>query len=256
MLQSTFIHIPGVGREKEKMFWRKNIHTWDDYLENYNFLQLGENTKEIIRKNCIVSKKQYELGNFWHFSENLPLNEHWRAYPDCIKNCCFLDIETTGLDKQNNKITTIGVYDGQESRVFVRGRDMDKFRDYIQNYSMIVTFNGRCFDLPFIKNNYPEICFNQFHIDLRFVMKELGYTGGLKRIEKEMGITRNDEIAEVDGFEAVRLWRRYKKGDNEALRKLIEYNIADVENLKIMMDMVFEKLREKLTIFHNESFPF
>ena len=76
-------------------------------------------------------------------------------------------------------------------------------------------------------------------------MKELGYAGGLKKIEKEIGICRDDDLDGVDGFEAVRLWYKYKKGDQAALDKLVKYNIADVENLKVMMEFAFEKLKEK-----------
>ncbi len=239
MLQSTFIHIPGVGKTYERKLWENRIITWDDFLENCNNLNLPREKSEVIRKNCIVSKKQFELGNHWFFSRSLPLDEHWRAYPSF--NCCFLDIETTGLDKQMNKITTIGVYDGEKSRVFVRGKDMDEFPEYIKNYSMIVTFNGRCFDLPFLKLTFP-VELDQFHVDLRFFMKRLGYTGGLKKIEKQMGITRSDEIDEVDGLEAVRLWKKYERGDEQALKKLVAYNASDVENLKPMMDSGFEMM--------------
>lgn len=245
MLQSTFIHIPGVGKTYEQRLWEENIKTWDDFVNNYHLLNLNKEKSETIRKNCIVSKKQYELGNHWFFTKGLPQDEHWRAYPAFKHKCCFLDIETTGLNKESNKITTIGVYDGQSSRVFVRGKDMDEFADYIRNYSMIVTFNGRCFDLPFIKLTFP-VDFDQFHIDLRFFMKRLGYTGGLKKIEKQMGITRSDEIDEVDGLEAVRLWKKYERGDQEALNKLVAYNASDVENLKPMMDEGFEMMKRKV----------
>ena len=84
---------------------------------------------------------------------------------------------------------------------------------------------------------------------LRYLMKDLGYSGGLKRIEKEVGINRDDELAEVDGFEAVRLWRRYKKGDLQSLELLKKYNEADVVNLKTLMEFTYGKLKEK-TLFN------
>jgi len=59
---------------------------------------------------------------------------------------------------------------------------------------MIVTFNGTCFDVPFIKKIFPEINFNQIHIDLRYFLKRLGLSGGLKIIENEMNIKRSDWI--------------------------------------------------------------
>jgi len=59
------------------------------------------------------------------------------------------------------------------------------------------------------------------HLDLRYMLKEFGFSGGLKKIERELGVVRDEEVANVDGFEAVRLWRRYERGDEEALRLLI-----------------------------------
>ena len=48
--------------------------------------------------------------------------------------------------------------------------------------------------------NYPKVA------------KEMKVPAALiKRIEKEIGITRSEEVEGVDGFEAVRLWKRYQK---------------------------------------------
>jgi uncharacterized protein YprB with RNaseH-like and TPR domain len=30
MLQQTFIHIPGIGKQTEKSLWANGIHSWDD----------------------------------------------------------------------------------------------------------------------------------------------------------------------------------------------------------------------------------
>ncbi len=173
------------------------------------------------------------------------MNLHWRAYPELKNNCCFLDIETTGLDKHNDDITMIGLYDGKESKVFINGKNLKDFQKEIVKYPMIVTFNGRCFDVPFIQNKFPKLNLNKFHIDLRFAMANIGYTGGLKRIEREVGIQRDSDLKEVDGFEAVRLWYKYKRGDKEALDTLVRYNIADIENLKTLMELTYTKLKEK-----------
>ena len=51
-----------------------------------------------------------------------------------------------------------------------------------------------------------------------------------------MGIQRDDEVENVNGFEAVRLWKKYKNGDVNALRKLLIYNKEDIVNLKYLLD--------------------
>jgi len=245
LLKSTFLHIPGIGADTECQIWKNDILSWDDFLENYHKLQLCSSKKELIHSHIRRSINAYDNKDYQFFCRNMPGRLHWRAYKELKDNCCFLDIETTGLDKHHDEITLIGLYDGKDSRFFVNGKNLEEFKDAVKDYAMIVTFNGKCFDLPFIKAKHPNISFDKFHVDLRFAMRELGYSGGLKRIEKLVGIDRGDELEEVDGFEAVRLWYKYKRGDNSALELLLRYNQADIENLKILMEFTFEKLKEK-----------
>jgi len=51
---------------------------------------------------------------------------------------------------------------------------------------------------------------NQVHIDLRYVLRSLGYTGGLKGCEKQAGIDRGN-LEGVDGYFAVLLWTIIKE---------------------------------------------
>ena len=51
---------------------------------------------------------------------------------------------------------------------------------------------------------------------------------------------------DIDGFEAVRLWRRYKKGDEQALQTLIKYNEEDIVNLKTIMEFAYDKMSQKI----------
>ena len=68
-------------------------------------------------------------------------------------------------------------------------------------------------------------------------------TGGLKQVERSIGIRRSENIAEVDGFEAVRLWKRWtSSGDRGARDRLVEYNIADTVNLRELADIAYRRL--------------
>lgn len=245
MLKNTFIHIQGMNKESESTLWQNDILSWDELLDKKEEIGFAERKKAAILQAVYESKKAYDEKNHSYFSDNMPSNMHWRAYPDFKDKACFLDIETTGLSREWHDITVIGVHDGEETKLFVKGKNMDAFEDELKKYSMIITYNGKCFDVPFIKSKFKNLKIDQMHVDLRYAMRELGYSGGLKRIEKEIGITRSDELDGVDGFEAVRLWKRYERGDEEALKLLLEYNKADVENLKIMMEFAFQKLKEK-----------
>lgn len=46
----------------------------------------------------------------------------------------------------------------------------------------------------------------------------------------------------MDGFEAVHLWHCYRRGDGQALQKLILYNLTDVVN---MVELVETTVRLK-----------
>jgi uncharacterized protein YprB with RNaseH-like and TPR domain len=70
--------------------------------------------------------------------------------------------------------------------------------------------------------------------------RRLGLDGGLKAIEREVGIDR--ELDDIDGWEAVRLWHRYERGDGDALDRLVRYNRADARNLEALSKRVVSAL--------------
>ena len=245
MLINSFVHIPGVSKSTEEFLWQSNILNWQDFFSHSHVLPISERKKVMIESHLKNSLQALRDKQFDFFKNCLSEKEHWRLYRELKHSCCFLDIETTGLSRHYHQITTIGIFNGKESKVFVQGQNMHEFAEEISKYKMIITFNGKTFDLPFIQQKFPEISLDKFHIDLRYPLAKLGFKGGLKKIERDLGISRDDEIGEMDGFMAVRLWHRYKRGDLDALELLKKYNIADVENLQHLMDFTFDKLKEK-----------
>jgi uncharacterized protein YprB with RNaseH-like and TPR domain len=74
-----------------------------------------------------------------------------------------------------------------------------------------------------------------------YLFKRIGYSGGLKKIEKQLNVDR--ELEDIDGREAVRLWKRYENNGNEdALDKLVKYNQYDARNLQSLLEIVHERL--------------
>ncbi len=161
----------------------------------------------------------------------LPTPETWQLYRDRPDEAVFLDIETTGLDPEEHEITVVGAMTGGQSAVFVKGVNLEEFPEYVAKRPLLVSFNGFRFDVPFLQARFPEARLDQPHIDLYFVLRLLGYRGGLKSIEKQLGIERDAKVREVEGVGAIRLWQRYCQGDAESLEQLIRYNLADVGNL-------------------------
>jgi predicted nuclease with RNAse H fold len=175
----------------------------------------------------------------------MPRSELWRLYPEFKRKTAFVDIETTGLSLYYDKITLIGIYDGRNYRAYIAGHNLDDFRDDVRQYGLIVTFNGSLFDLPFLRKAFPSLGLPG-HVDLRFFLRRLGFSGGLKSIEKRTGVTRPEEINDFDGFDATILWNRYVHGNADALRLLVEYNRADVVNLRALMEMGCRMMRSRL----------
>ena len=154
----------------------------------------------------------------------------------------YLDIETTGLSKHRNQITVVGIYDGTNVTQLVNGIDLnlENLENIISKAKTIVTFNGQRFDMPFILHHYPSVDISSAdHRDLMYLGWSLGIKGGLKSIERQFGISRDSGIS--DGLEAVRLWHSYKRGNDDALDKLLQYNQEDIVNLETV-ENIMEKM--------------
>jgi uncharacterized protein YprB with RNaseH-like and TPR domain len=168
----------------------------------------------------------------------LPNKLHWRLFDEYKTSTVYLDIETTGLN-YSDEITTCVLYDGKNIRYYVNGQNLDDLVADLKPYKTIITYNGKCFDVPFIEK-YFDVKLPQAHIDLRYVLASLGYSGGLKGCERQFGMSRS-ELEGVDGFFAVLLWQEYKKGKKIALDTLLAYNAEDVVNLEYLMHQAYNQ---------------
>lgn len=245
MLRSTFVHIPGIGYQTERKIWDNGIRTWDDFLSGTTEVPLSGRTKEFTHSYVRESKKHLEKKNHHFFVDKIPRRELWRAYHDFKDSTAFLDIETTGLDFESHQITLIGIYDGKEAKTFVRGKNLHQFPQEIKKFRNIVTYNGARFDLPFILSTFPKLSLNHLHIDIMYPLRRLGYTGGLKAVEKEVGIARSEDTDGLTGWDAVVLWKRHLRGDKNALDLLERYNLEDIANLETLSDLAYERLRKE-----------
>jgi len=236
MIEYTFRHINGVGEKREERIWRSYLYNWDLALE---YIKSHCPNETINRFENVFNKSRLNLeNNPEYFSKRLGSNQHWRLFRN-FKHCtAYLDIETTGLYPMWAKITTITLYDGKNIKCYINGRNLDDFLNDIKKYKLLITYNGKCFDIPFI-NYYFNCKLDQVHIDLRYVLHSLGFKGGLKACEKQFGINRKD-LNDIDGLMAIDLWYEYQNNGNEnALSTLLAYNIEDVINLEYLMHVAY-----------------
>ncbi len=232
MLHNTFIHIPGIGEKTEKKIWHAGIHTWPQWKPPLPSNLPQATIRRVSFYLDYYQDQQNDSASF--YASLLPPVQIWRLFPHFRNKTAFLDIETNGMPPSQCEITTIALYDGHAIYTYVQGDNLEQFVQDIKRYEVIVTYNGKNFDIPIIES-YLHTRIRQVHIDLRFILAKLGYKGGLKGCEKQLGIDRQ-ELNGVDGFWAVLLWRDFIERKNKrALKTLLAYNIADAVNLEPLM---------------------
>ncbi|MDW8026868.1 MAG: ribonuclease H-like domain-containing protein [Armatimonadota bacterium] len=239
MLVRTFLHFPKVGERRERALWRFGFFDWNSILS----LTAPPNWKHLWddwKREAELSLKALERTEASYFAQRLPKTFWWRAIPDFAERTLFLDVETDGTDK----ITVIGIADGKQFRAFVHGiDDFDEARDWLESASIVVTYNGNRFDLPVLRANFPHWQIPPLHIDLCPLLHRLGYKGGLKGVEAQVGIERSPQTQGLNGWDAVRLWWMWiDYGDDEALEILVRYNCEDVVNLRPLLNLAYQRL--------------
>lgn len=166
----------------------------------------------------------------------------------------LLDVETTGLSRYYDSITLVGWEHRGHYHAHVAGDDPGPLRRALREASALVTFNGKLFDVPFLRQEFPELEMPPVHVDLRFAARRLGLTGGQKAIETELAAATRDGV-DGDGAAAVILWHRYLAGDVSALRDLIAYNRADVRGMAVILDHLITSWGLRSSLF-SESISF
>jgi uncharacterized protein YprB with RNaseH-like and TPR domain/predicted nuclease with RNAse H fold len=254
MLQQTFIHIPGVGRQTERELWANGIHDWDDADRfEKRFGRVGARLQCKLDDYIPRSRLAIKQKDAAFFERLSILGEAWRLFPEFSDSCVYLDIETTGLSTVFDTVTMVGLYDGRKYQLFVDGDNLQELPQHLRKYSIVVTFNGSGFDLRFLKLAFPDLVLPPIHIDLRWVTRKLGMKGGLKEIESQLGICRPCEIEEMTGYDATVLWAKYLRGDEIALSQLIQYNTEDVVHLKAIMEIAYDRLARETAEFRESS---
>lgn len=237
-IQRSFIQVTGVGEKTEQSLWEAGVSDW---REGIDASCVGPTTSERLESFSKRATAELAERNISFFANGLPSGERWRLLESFRDHITALDIETTGLDPDRDVITTLTLHRTNETRTFVRDQDLtaERVADALADAGLLVTFNGSQFDIPFLEQSF-DLGIDNPHVDLRYPCRRAGWSGGLKRIEQELGIDRH--LPAVDGREAIRLWHRYRTGDAEALDRLIRYNREDTRTLLPIADRVVSTL--------------
>jgi len=247
MIRNSFVFLEGVSLRSEQNIWQQGVTDWGSFIDAGRIKGFSPKRKMYYSKQLRRAQRflfDYDSSFFTSF----PSSEAWRLYDHFRDDCLFLDIETTGY---YGDISVIGCFDGYDVMTLVKHRSLDKrnLKRIFRGKQLLVTFNGLSFDVPVIKRCFGDVLPDIPHLDLRFPLARLGYAGGLKSVERSLGIVRCKDSFGLVGSDAVGLWHEYLlTGSSKALDLLVKYNEGDIVNLKPLADFVFDHLSEDLKL--------
>jgi uncharacterized protein YprB with RNaseH-like and TPR domain/predicted nuclease with RNAse H fold/dephospho-CoA kinase len=244
MLQSTFIHLDGIGAQRESDLWRRGVSSWSELqrLQERQLKLFSANDKHVYGDGLQRSKTALEARDAEFFAKRLSSPDYYRIAYTFPEATIFLDIETTGLSTYYDDITLVGWSLNGEYGVHIRGQDPANLLEALNASKVIVTFNGSLFDLPFIRRFFPYLPIPTAHIDLRFLCRRAGLVGPQKEIEKTVGLQRPTELLDINGKIAPLLWFDYCRGHLSSLKTLIDYNRADIDGMRLLLDSAVTRL--------------
>jgi uncharacterized protein YprB with RNaseH-like and TPR domain len=250
VLRRTFQILSGVGEKTEQKLWQAGITSWADLREADDAQLPGrvERRREAHEEQLSMAEQHLADDHTAPFERWLPRGEIWRLLEEAGDRVMYLDIETTGLSYPEGRATVVGAHSEAEgTRLLVRGQDLraEAVEELFADAACVVTFNGRRFDVPWLEREFG-LSVDIPHVDLMYAFRRLDISGGLKSIETQLGLARDDEIDGVGGYEAVKLWRRWERGDHDALERLLTYNEADVVNMKPLADIAYDRLKAEV----------
>lgn len=244
MIRNTFVLLPSVGAKKEKAIWESGVLDWDSFIGADRVCAMKPEAKERADVVLTQASELLDEGDCASLADMTPKGEHWRLFGDFRDDAKYLDIETDGLSR-DALVTVVTIHSKKETVTLTEGIDLspETLADAMDGAKLLVTFNGSCFDVPVLRNSFPEVDWDVPQFDLRFASRKVGYRGGLKPLEIDLGITRAEDIDGMDGADAVRLWKQWVRNDDrDALDILTEYNRADTVNLERIADVIYGRL--------------
>ena len=164
------------------------------------------------------------------------------------------DTETTGLSGgTGTRAFMIGASDWNHERLRVRQlylttmaaeqAMLETFAGWLQPETVLVSYNGRCYDSPLLAARYrlarlPNPLLGLRHLDLLFPVRRrfrgVWENCRLGTVERQwLGVLREDDLP---GSEAPRAWLDYLRGGSARnLRRVIEHNDQDLRSLGALL---------------------
>jgi len=171
--------------------------------------------------------------------KDMSVLEYWvNLYQKNKHNTAAIDIETS---KFNGDISVLGVCRRVETSIspifqeiqLIKNKELSEpsIRWALQGANLILTYNGKGFDIPRIQKQFPNALPKDVAVlDLYLLAKQIGMSSDLKTLEKVASIRRPAQANQKGN--TGNLWNQYRvKSDVHSLQDLLKHNKYDARNL-------------------------
>lgn len=176
----------------------------------------------------------------------------------------YLKIETSGLSREIDSIVAISIAEKNseviESFYIENLKDERKLLEEvlpILSEKEFVTYSGKSFDLPFIREKVKfyfnkDLDFNL--IDLQEITKKYNFIFNLEShsnkvlIDKFIGQENLRDQNDYEGIKIKTLFKKYLEGEKGAIDKILDYNYLSLKNLILLDAKINEKLEKNLSL--------
>lgn len=165
----------------------------------------------------------------------------------------FWDIETTGFSRKYDSIYLMGYFYWEGRRPMIEQHLaastadelalLESFLQKMDDYELLVTFNGDAFDIPFVRERlrtmripgelHPFSSLDLYKLYRPYAPFFRWDSCKLKALERFLGIDREDRM---DGGELIEVFYEYSRTEDKRLEKaLLLHNYEDILNLPILL---------------------
>jgi hypothetical protein len=217
---------------------------------------------------CFIARAYYPLKSR---VEDLPL--YPQGIPHIIRSWAglegdyqredilFLDLETTGLGRGGNLAFMIGLgyYEGESyvvEQIFLPDPDaeensFDRLRELCENHSLLVTFNGKTFDVPVLESRllYHQIWLDLRgieHLDLLHIARRLWKrrlaSCAMESLEFYLLDQSRDHSEDIPGALIPQCYLGYlQTGDVKDINRIFGHNRSDILHTAALFTLICDK---------------
>jgi uncharacterized protein YprB with RNaseH-like and TPR domain len=235
--------IPGIGAAREQMLKNQNYHSIKDLKKHPKWRNAATEFSQLVeRKDILALQEQLRK----RLPKSHPLS-HYLAGFCRDEDFAIIDIETMGLF--GRPIILLGVAEATKGKVITRqflvrniaeeACALQEFTSKLNAGSVFVSFNGRCFDVPFIRERLAYYGLDAIdalrrpHFDVlhfaRRVFRGRVANCRLETLETTLGIQRSINIP---GALVPEFYDSYQRSGNVGpLVAIMEHNRQDLVTL-------------------------